>query len=76
MSFVDEVITEEISIQTRYNSSDIPCNIKKVDDNTYEVELIQATLGVAPGQFGVIYQNTKLIGGGRISSKILEDVNE
>lgn len=42
----------------------------------YEVELVQATLGVAPGQFGVIYQNTKLVGGGRISTKILEDVNE
>ena len=48
----------------------------KIDDNVYEVELVQATLGVAPGQFGVIYQNTKLVGGGRISTKILEDVNE
>jgi tRNA-specific 2-thiouridylase len=76
VSFVDEVITDEISIQTRYNSSDIPCKINKIDENLYEVELVQATLGVAPGQFGVIYQNTKLVGGGRISTKILEDVNE
>ena len=76
VSFVDEVITNKISIQTRYNSSDIPCKINKIDDNVYEVELVQATLGVAPGQFGVIYQNTKLVGGGRISTKILEDVNE
>jgi tRNA U34 2-thiouridine synthase MnmA/TrmU len=38
--------------------------------------LTKPTLGVAPGQFGVIYQNTKLVGGGRISTKILEDVNE
>lgn len=76
VSFVDEVITDEISIQTRYNSSDIPCKINKVDESVYEVDLVQATLGVAPGQFGVLYQNTKLVGGGRISTKILEDVNE
>ena len=76
LSFVDEVITDEISIQTRYNSSDIPCKINKVDESVYEVDLVQATLGVAPGQFGVLYQNTKLVGGGRISTKILEDVNE
>jgi tRNA U34 2-thiouridine synthase MnmA/TrmU len=34
------------------------------------------TLGVAPGQFGVIYQDTKLVGGGRITSKVLEEVYE
>ena len=33
-------------------------------------------MGVAPGQFGVIYSDTKLVGGGRISSKVLEDVYE
>jgi tRNA-specific 2-thiouridylase len=76
VSFVDQVVTENISIQTRYNSSVIPCKIYKVDKNVYEVELTKPTLGVAPGQFGVIYQNTKLVGGGRISTKILEDVNE
>jgi tRNA-specific 2-thiouridylase len=76
VSFVDGAITDGISIQTRYNSSDIPCKINKVEENVYEVELVQPTLGVAPGQFGVIYQKTKLVGGGRISTKILEDVNE
>ena len=34
--------------------------------------LHESTYGVAPGQFGVIYQGTKLVGGGRISSKVLE----
>ncbi len=36
------------------------------------VNLHESTYGVAPGQFGVIYQGTKLVGGGRISSKVLE----
>merc|ERR1711965_128081 len=39
VSFVDQVVTENISIQTRYNSSVIPCKIYKVDKNVYEVEL-------------------------------------
>ena len=42
----------------------------------YQIELKNPTLGVAPGQFGVIYQDTKLIGGGRITSKVLEEVYE
>ena len=52
------------------------CIRDRIDSSIYEIELDQATLGVAPGQFGVIYNDTKLIGGGRISSKILENVNE
>ena len=76
VSFVNGEEYENLSIQTRYNSHDIPCKLKKIDSSTYEIELDQATLGVAPGQFGVIYNDTKLIGGGRISSKILENVNE
>ena len=76
VSFVNGEEHENLSIQTRYNSHDIPCKLKKIDSSTYEIELDQATLGVAPGQFGVIYNDTKLIGGGRISSKILENVNE
>ena len=65
-----------MSIQTRYNSDDVPCNIEKVDESTYQIELKNPTLGVAPGQFGVIYQDTKLVGGGRITSKVLEEAYE
>ena len=51
-------------------------NIEKVDESTYQIELKNPTLGVAPGQFGVIYQDTKLVGGGRITSKVLEEAYE
>jgi len=76
VSFVNQPEYSNLSIQTRYNSFDIPCEIKELDTGTFEVELIEPTFGVAPGQFGVIYQGTKLIGGGRISSKVLEEINE
>ena len=76
VSFVDSIEYDNLSIQTRYNSDDVPCNIQKVDESTYQIELKNPTLGVAPGQFGVIYQDTKLVGGGRITSKVLEEVYE
>jgi tRNA-specific 2-thiouridylase len=76
VSFVKSIEYENLSIQTRYNSDDVPCNIEKVDKSTYQIELKNPTLGVAPGQFGVIYQDTKLVGGGRITSKVLEEAYE
>ena len=76
VSFVDIIEYDNLSIQTRYNADDVPCNIKKVDESTYQIDLKNPTLGVAPGQFGVIYQDTKLVGGGRITSKVLEEVYE
>ena len=65
-------MTNDLTIQTRYNSEDLPCNINEIGNGQLEVTLHESTYGVAPGQFGVIYQGTKLVGGGRISSKVLE----
>ena len=41
-----------------------------IDDSALKVLLHDATFGVAPGQFGVLYSGTKLIGGGRITSEL------
>jgi tRNA U34 2-thiouridine synthase MnmA/TrmU len=43
-----------------------------LSDHSLEVTLLEPTYGVAPGQFGVLYTGTKLIGGGRITSKLNE----
>jgi len=72
VSFVNDIETNNLAVQTRYNSEDLPCTIREVRDGELEVILDTPTYGVAPGQFGVIYQGTKVIGGGRISSKVLE----
>ncbi len=69
-SFVNEIETKSLSIQTRYNSDDLPCEIEMIDDSALKVLLHDATFGVAPGQFGVLYSGTKLIGGGRITSEL------
>ena len=72
VSFVNGIENENLTIQTRYNSEDLPCEIKMITKNTLEVSLLEPTYGVAPGQFGVIYNGTNLIGGGRITSKLNE----
>ena len=47
---------------------------KEANNNQIKVTLLEPTYGVAPGQFGVLYTGTKLIGGGRITSKLVEKV--
>ena len=72
VSMVKDIEYDNLSIQTRYNSEDLNCKISKVSDNEFLVELIEPASSVAPGQFGVLYSGTKVIGGGRISSKLME----
>ena len=75
VTFVNEVEYENLSIQTRYNSEDVPCSIEKIDESTYQIVLKTPTMGVAPGQFGVLYSGTKLVGGGRITTKLNEKLS-
>ena len=59
-------------IRDRYNSEDLKCKINKISDNELLVELLEPASSIAPGQFGVLFSGTKVIGGGRISSKLME----
>jgi tRNA-specific 2-thiouridylase len=74
LSFVNDLEYKNLTIQTRYNSEDLPCEIKKLSDTKILVQLKEPAFGVAPGQFGVIYNGTKVVCGGRISSKVLENI--
>ncbi len=74
LSFVNDLEYKNLSIQTRYNSEDLPCEIKKLSDTKILVQLKEPAFGVAPGQFGVIYNGSKVVCGGRISTKVLENI--
>ena len=74
VTFVNGIQNTKLAIQTRYNSEDLPCEIEQISESRLKVTLLQPTYGVAPGQFGVLYSGTKLIGGGRITSKLVEKV--
>ena len=72
VSFVKDIEYDNLSVQTRYNSEDLNCKINKISANELLVELIEPASSIAPGQFGVLFSGTKVIGGGRISSKLME----
>ena len=72
VSIVKDIEYHNLSVQTRYNSEDLNCKINKISDNELLVELIEPASSIAPGQFGVLFSGTKVIGGGRISSKLME----
>ena len=72
VSIVKDIEYDNLTVQTRYNSEDLKCKINKISDNELLVELIEPASSIAPGQFGVLFSGTKVIGGGRISSKLLE----
>ena len=72
VSIVKDIEYDTVSVQTRYNSEDLNCKINKISDNELLVELIEPASSIAPGQFGVLFSGTKVIGGGRISSKLME----
>ena len=74
LSCINDLEYKNLTIQTRYNSEDLPCEIKKLSDTEVLVQLKEPAFSIAPGQFGVIYNGTKVVCGGRISSKVLENV--
>ena len=72
VSIVKDIEYDNLTVQTRYNSEDLNCKINKISDNELLVELLEPASSIAPGQFGVLFSGTKVIGGGRISSKLME----
>ena len=75
ISIVKDIEYDNLTVQTRYNSEDLNCKINKISDNELLVELIEPASSIAPGQFGVLFSGTKVIGGGRISSKLMESAS-
>ncbi len=75
VSIVKDIKYDNLTVQTRYNSEDLNCKINKISDNELLVELLEPASSIAPGQFGVLFSGTKVIGGGRISSKLMESAS-
>ena len=72
VSIVKDIEYDNLTVQTRYNSEDLNCKINKISDNELLVELIEPASSIAPGQLGGLFSGTKVIGGGRISSNLME----
>jgi tRNA-specific 2-thiouridylase len=55
---------EAETVQVRYNSSPIPCEIKDGDGGEISARLSEPVMGVAPGQSAVFYKGDLVVGGG------------
>ena len=64
-NFLTDKRVEECSCKFRYRSTDIPCTVNYLDDNTIEV-IYKNGKSVTPGQFCVLYDNELCLGGGII----------
>lgn len=57
-------------VKLRYRTKAVPCSVKIVKNRAY-VTLLEPVFGVAIGQAGVFYEDSKLLGGGWISKASL-----
>jgi tRNA-specific 2-thiouridylase len=58
-------ILDNVVVQVRARHTPVPCIIHR---STGEIELLETTYGVAPGQICAFYSGDRLIGGGRITA--------
>ena len=58
--------TEELLIQIRYRTPPALGYLRKIDDDTFSIELNTPQRAITPGQSAVIYRNNTLLGGGII----------
>lgn len=58
---------KELFIKLRHGQKFYKACINKIDDDRYKIKLNERDQGIALGQFGVIYDNNKCLGGGVIT---------
>lgn len=58
----------ELLVKVRYRLQETPCRLNILDETRAEVELLKPEAMIAPGQTAVLYDGTRLVGGGFIES--------
>ena len=58
---------EADSVQVRYNSGPVPCEVEDAGGGEWVACLSEPVLGVAPGQSAVFYKGDRVVGGGVVS---------
>ncbi len=58
------------TVKTRYRQTDIPCEIRPIDDHSIEVYFDEPQIAVTPGQSAVFYLGEVCLGGGIIEKAI------
>lgn len=69
MNYIVDNINKDIDLklQIRYKGSMLDIKEIEFNDNTVNITLLNGEIGVAPGQFGVLYYRDSVVGGGIIN---------
>ncbi len=62
-----EHLPERINAQVRYRTAPVPAKILKAENNQFTLDLLEPQFAVTPGQSVVLYDGTRLLGGGFIN---------
>ena len=58
------------SVQVRYNSTPVPCEIEDLGGGQVRARLTEPVMGVAPGQSAVFYKGDRVVGGGVVRREV------
>lgn len=56
----------ELEVQVRYRTKPVRARVLQADEHSFELEFAEAQFAVAPGQSAVLYDGSRLLGGGII----------
>ena len=57
---------DNLSVQIRYNSPPEKASVELIDEDSFRVRFDKSVDAIAPGQAAVVYEGTKVVGGGWI----------
>lgn len=57
---------EHLTAKTRYRQKDVPCKLKILNTNDFQINFDENHWAVTPGQYAVLYKNDICLGGGII----------
>ena len=58
-----------LEAKIRYRQSPQKCSVTKIDEQHWQLDFDQAQRAVTPGQYAVLYENEKCLGGGVITQR-------
>jgi tRNA-specific 2-thiouridylase len=72
VNWIEAPRKEEIAaeVQIRYRSAAVPCSVRAIGRDSYEVYFDQESVSVTPGQAAVFYRGERVLGGGWIERAI------
>nr|WP_043817400.1 tRNA 2-thiouridine(34) synthase MnmA [Deinococcus maricopensis] len=63
-------LPQEVDVQVRYRTKPVRARVLRADEDGFELAFAEAQFAVTPGQSAVLYDGTRLLGGGLIEDHV------